>query len=45
MTTKKELLCRIILLEDSIDTLTEDIIKLEKRVKKLEPKKEKKAKK
>lgn len=42
MVTKKDLLLWIYSLEDAIDAHTEELDKLEKRVKKLEPKKGKK---
>ena len=42
MITKKDLLLWIYELEDAIDALTEDIEKLDKRIKKLELKKGKK---
>lgn len=42
MVTKKELLLWIYEQEDAINALTEDIEKLDKRIKKLEPKKGKK---
>lgn len=42
MIRKNDLLLWIYQLEDAIDALTEEIDKLEKRVKKLEPKKGKK---
>lgn len=42
MVTKKDLLLWIYELEDAINALTDDIDKLDKRIKKLEPKKGKK---
>lgn len=45
MVTKKDLLLWIYELEDAINALTDDVEKLDKRIKKLEPKKERKIKK
>ena len=45
MISKKDLMCRVAMLETDVEWLLEEMESLKKRVKKLEPKKERKTKK